>query len=135
MIDTFQTGAARTARGGAGRWFLSYNQTDHANRVQDILTALSFAREKTRGKPKLIGLEEAGIWCLFAAALAPVDVELRADLRGFEGTDEDFRRRFFVPGIQRAGGLAAALKLVKNNRPEKLGSLSGRVADTTEPRP
>jgi len=29
-------------------------------------------------------------------------------LEGFSGTDEDFKKGFFVPGIQRAGGLQAA---------------------------
>jgi hypothetical protein len=35
-----------------------------------------------------------------------------ADVSGFSGSDTDFHERFFVPGIQRAGGLAAALQLV-----------------------
>ena len=48
----------------------------------------------------------------FAAAVAPVAIDVIADLNGFGGTDEDFRERFYVPGIQRAGGLSAALKLV-----------------------
>jgi len=38
-------------------------------------------------------------------------VDLSIDLNGFSGSDEEFRDRFFVPGIQRAGGLSAALKL------------------------
>jgi hypothetical protein len=35
-------------------------------------------------------------------------VQLKADLAGFTGSDQDFTDRFFVPGIQRAGGLQAA---------------------------
>ena len=35
-------------------------------------------------------------------------VDLRVDLAGFTGSDQDFIRSFFVPGIQRAGGLRAA---------------------------
>ena len=111
LIDAFQTGSARARRDRSGKWFLSYNRTDDAARVQDILTALAFARKQGRRTPRLVGLGNAGVWCLFAAAVAPVRLELRADLNGFKGSDEDFRGRFFVPGIQRAGGLAAALRL------------------------
>jgi hypothetical protein len=53
---------------------------------------------------------------MFAAAVAPIAIDVIADLNGFGGSDEDFRGRFFVPGIQRAGGLSAALKLVNTAR-------------------
>jgi hypothetical protein len=45
-----------------------------------------------------------------------MDVDLLVDLNGFSGSDADFRDRFFVPGIQRAGGLQAALRLVNRAR-------------------
>jgi len=64
----------------------------------------------------MIGLGDAGIWCVFAAAIAPIAIDVIADLNGFGGSDEDFRDRFFVPGIQRAGGLSTALKLVHKVR-------------------
>jgi len=73
-------------------------------------------KTQSGGRPELIGLGDAGIWCVFAAAVAPIPIDLIADLNGFGGSDEDFRRRFFVPGIQRAGGLTAALKLVNSAR-------------------
>jgi hypothetical protein len=38
------------------------------------------------------------------------------DLNGFSGSDEDFRNRFFVPGIQRIGGVQTALRLLKHVR-------------------
>ena len=53
---------------------------------------------------------------MFAAAVAPIAIDVIADLNGFGGSDEDFRNRFFVPGIQRAGGLSGALKLVNTAR-------------------
>ncbi len=79
---------------------------------QDILTALAFLKARHAPRPELIGLGDAGILRLFAAAVAPIAIDVIADLNGFGGSDEDFRERFFVPGIQRAGGLSAALKLV-----------------------
>jgi hypothetical protein len=40
--------------------------------------------------------------------VAPQTVRLRADLGTFSGSDRDYVDQFFVPGIQRAGGLRAA---------------------------
>lgn len=45
---------------------------------------------------------------LFAAALAPIDVTLTADLDGSDGIGKSFRKWFFAPGVQRAGGLGVA---------------------------
>ena len=42
---------------------------------------------------------------LFAAALAPIDVALTANL---DGIDKSYRKWFFAPGVQRAGGLGVA---------------------------
>lgn len=118
LIDAFQTGAARQARDRSEKYFLTFNVSDDAARVQDILTALRFLQLRGKGRPvDLVGINGAGVWCLFAAAVAPLRVELQADLRSFQGTDEDFLRRFFVPGIQRAGGLEAALRVVRASRP------------------
>ena len=110
LIDAFQTGSAKAPRDRSVKMFLTFNKTDDANRVQDILTALAWLKQS---KTQLIGLGKAAIWTEFAAAVAPVAVDLRADLAGFQGTDEEFVKEFFVPGIQRAGGLRAARALVK----------------------
>jgi hypothetical protein len=59
-----------------------------------------------------VGLEKAAIWCTFAAAIAPAPIALQADLGDFTGTDEQMRRDFFVPCIQRAGGLKTALTVL-----------------------
>ena len=105
MIDAFQTGGAVAPRNRSVPHFLTFNKSDDANRVQDILTALAYLNSPGA---ELIGLDKAGIWCLFAAAVAPQRVNLKADLSGFSGTDQDFVGRFFVPDIQRAGGLRVA---------------------------
>jgi len=116
LIDAFQTGAAVAPRDRSTRHFLTFNKTDDANRVQDILTALSFLETKQGSRTELVGLGKAGLWTLFAAAVAPVDLKLSADLSGFSGKDEEFLDRFLVPGIQRAGGLKAALALTADKR-------------------
>ncbi len=116
LLDVFQTGSAKARRNRSGNWFLSYNRTDDAHRVQDVLTALAYAASQERGRPRLLALDGAALWCLFAAAVAPVEIPLDAALDGFEGADEDFRDGFAVPGVQRAGGLAAALRLATGFR-------------------
>lgn len=116
IVEPFVSNAARVRKQRFDQYFLSYNQTDAADRVQDILTALAFLKAQNGGRPELIGIGDAGIWCVFAAAVAPIPIDVIADLNGFSGSDEDFRSRFFVPGIQRAGGLSAALKLVYSAR-------------------
>jgi dienelactone hydrolase len=114
VIDPFTSGRARAERESLDAYFLSYNRTDDAIRVQDILTALAFLKGQGNGKTELIGMGDAGVWCVFAAAIAPVGVRLVVDLNGFGGSDRDFHDRFFVPGIQRAGGLSGALGLLNH---------------------
>ncbi len=116
MIDAFQTGSAVAPRDRSHRHFLCFNQSDDAHRAQDILTALRFLQTRQPGRLELIGLDRAAVWALFAAAVAPADLKLTADLSGFGGSDEDFIAQFFVPGIQRAGGLEAALRLTAGMR-------------------
>ena len=42
--------------------------------------------------------------------------KLEADLGSFTGADQDFLDNFFIPGIQRAGGLKAARAVLANAR-------------------
>jgi len=116
LIDAFQTGRAKVPHPARGDHFLTFNRSDDANRVQDILTALAFLHSQAGGEVELVGLDKAAVWTLFAAAVAPVPLKLSADLSSFHGTDEEFIEQFFVPAIQRAGGLPAALQLTAGMR-------------------
>lgn len=123
LVDTFQTGSAVEPRNFQFRksrpengYYYTFNRSEDANRVQDILTALAFLKQKGEQHIQLIGLGRAAVWSLFAAAIAPMDVSLCADLGGFKGRDQEFIDTLFVPGIQRAGGLNAALRLTENAR-------------------
>jgi hypothetical protein len=44
-------------------------------------------------------------------------VVLNADVGNFTGTDQEYVDGFFVPGIQRAGGLRVARLLAGNREP------------------
>ncbi|HUB31553.1 MAG TPA: hypothetical protein VMA31_00945 [Bryobacteraceae bacterium] len=110
LIDAFQTGKAKAPRDRGVKMFLTFNRTDDANRVQDILTALAWLHAPNT---TLIATGRAAVWCTFAAAVAEERVDLHVDLGQFTGTDQNFVDQFFVPGIQRAGGLKAALELAQ----------------------
>jgi hypothetical protein len=110
-IDAFQTGAAIAPRNRDAKMFLTFNRSDDANRVQDILTVLRWLDVPD---VELVGMGKAAVWCQFAAALSRRKVILRADVSNFTGTDQEYVNGFFVPGIQRAGGLRVARLLAEN---------------------
>ena len=115
-IDAFQTGGAVAQRDRSVKHFAAFNSSDDACRAQDIVTALEFLKQSGFSNVRLIGVGKAGIWAQFAAAVAETPVSLEADLKGFAGNDADFVDNFFVPGIQRAGGLKAAKMLAQSVR-------------------
>ena len=102
LIDAFQTGSAVAPRNRSVKMFLTFNKSDDANRVQDILTALAWLKAP---KTTLVGVGKAAVWCLFAAAVAPQPVELANNPSDYGD--------FFVPGIERAGGIQAARTLAR----------------------
>ncbi len=108
VIEIFGT------RDHSGKHFSAFNLTDDQLRVQDILTALSWLRAKYPGTtPELIGVgTAASVQTEFAAAVAPASVTWKGDRFAFHGTDDDFLKWFNVPGIQLAGGLTAADRLI-----------------------
>ncbi len=117
-IDAFQTGSAVAPRDTGNRAYLHFNQTNDANRVQDIVTALEYLRSRSKAQTvNLVGLEMAGVWSYFARALAGDGVNLAADLAQFSAdTDADYVKRFFIPGIRRAGDFHAASVLNAHGR-------------------
>ena len=121
-IDAFQTGRAMNTseppKQPNRRFFTTFNHTDSANRVQDVLTALTYLRTTLNSQQiNLVGMGSAGVWTLFAAALAEGPVDLVADLDGFVAdSDEEFERKFFIPGLRKAGDFRAAAVLLPPGR-------------------
>lgn len=116
LIDAFQTGSAVAMRDRSSRYFLTFNRSDDANRVQDILTSIAFLKKQSKEKIEVQGEGRAGLWCLFAASVSDAPLALQVNLGSFTGKDEDFLRDFFVPGIQHVGGLHAAQRLTASMR-------------------
>jgi len=115
-IDAFQTGRARSPRNiaaagpNAERYFSTFNRTDDANRIQDVLTALTYLRTRANSQQvNLVGMGMGGVWSLFARALADGEVRLLADMDQFDvSSDAEFEKRLFIPGLRRAGDFLAA---------------------------
>lgn len=114
VITAFQTGDAVAPRDRSPEFFLTFNRTDDQSRVQDILTALAFLKQQGASDLRVIGTGRAATWATFAAAVAPEPVKLEAKVENFTGQDQEFVDQFFVPGIQRAGGLDAARRVLQN---------------------
>ena len=112
-IDAFQTGSAKAPRDRKKRAFTVFNQTDDANRVQDILTALTYLRTRSGAKVvNLVGLDMGGVWSYFARALAGPGINLAADLMQFRAdSDQEFLDKFYSPGLRKAGDFRAAAVL------------------------
>jgi len=100
LIDVYQTGKAVAPRDLFKFFILTFQPSDAANRVQDILTALRFLDQQHSGAPALLAIGKASAWARYAKAMAPISVRLSADLGACPVTDEDFVRELFVPGVQ-----------------------------------
>ena len=117
-VDLFLTGAHSSAdgkviRNTSDRYFTTYNRTDAALRVQDILTALAHLKAQTGVSTlNLIGLGEAGLWCLLAAGFADVDRTV-VDVHRFNThNDEAYLQTLPIPSIRRVGDFRTAGALV-----------------------
>jgi hypothetical protein len=113
------------------RFFTTYNRTDDANRVQDILTALAWLKRRPGvRRVSLVGLEQAGLWCLLAQALAPGLDAVVADADAFATErDEPYLDRVFIPLLRSVGGFETALTLGLGSRVRVHDT--GGVFDTT----
>jgi len=119
VIDAYQTGRAVEPVDRSLPHWLAFNASDDAARVQDVLTALAYLRKKAGAPVELLGLKKSAVWALFAAALAPADLVFSPQLGTFSGKDEDFIRDFFAPGIQKAGGVESALRILNGRTPRQ----------------
>jgi dienelactone hydrolase len=112
-LDAFNTGHALAPRDASDRFFSTYNRTDDANRVQDVLTALAWLKRQDGVlRVSLVGLERAGLWCLLAQALAPGLDAVVADADRFAtASDEAYLTRLPIPLLRSVGSFETALTL------------------------
>ncbi len=112
LVDAFQTGAAQAPRDRSHKHFLTFNPSDDAARTSDVLAAISILSARKPGAIEIQAEGKARWWALFAAAMAGQPVRFEAKPGEFDASDEQLASVFFVPGLQRAGGASAAVRLI-----------------------
>ncbi len=137
-VDPFLVGEAVPEGGAPDRaadveFFTTYNRTDVAERVRDLVTAAKFAAGlEGIESVRLVGFGEAGLWCLLAQPIAGAD-RCAADAAGFDLSDAEFLARCPVPLIRQAGdfrtafALSAPAPLLLWNAPPDLGAWATRA--------
>jgi len=113
-IDAFQTGEAKDpSRKLDCTFFPTYNRTDDAHRIQDILTALVYLEAAWRPERiVVVGQGLAGLWCLLARPLFPTPLAVVADVVGFDSANDDaYLQDLYIPLLRQAGDFQAAALL------------------------
>lgn len=95
-IDPFTSSEQRNNKSQFDKNFLSYNRSDDAHQLQDILIALSYAKSRTGIDPELFASKESGVISYLATLLAPFPISSKLP--------EDLTGDAFMPGIRRALG-------------------------------
>jgi hypothetical protein len=102
---------------GSTKFFSTFNRTDAAETIYDILTALGalLADHQYVERANVIGFGEMGLPVLLARALIPeritekVHVTTVVDMQQADVASDDFYlKHLYLPNIQRIGGLRAA---------------------------
>jgi len=113
-IDCFGTGesaALAAERDKSLPHFLCYNRSDACLRIQDILTASAYLRSLVESV-SLVGLEQAGLWCLLAAGVSQGLAGVVADTARFDCEDDQaWVRDIYIPHLRRAGDVRTAAAL------------------------
>ena len=117
IIDAFLTGEhhppdAVTTRKNTGKFHDTFHPTDTAHRVQDVLTALAFlqSRRDMTGIVDLVGMEDAGMWCLLAGAIESAFRRVVVDMNQFDVNDDSaWEATYYIPGIRALGDVPAAV--------------------------
>jgi dienelactone hydrolase len=108
LLDVFQAGSAIATRDRTADHFLTFNRSDDQARVQDILTAIAFAKERGGEPPVLLGEGQGTLWTILAAAVSPVPVVLGNEAAIASQADAS---KLQIPGFLRVGGFDVASKL------------------------
>lgn len=119
VVAPFLTdGAEREGHDEMDPLYHTYNQATMACRVQDLLTGLAYLDQHLRvGQRHLVGQGEAGVWCLFARALAEGVGRTAVDWGGRDLSDDDaWTGALFAPGIRALGDVRTALSLCAPGR-------------------
>ena len=107
-VDVFGVGEAGGREREEARHCLTFNRSDAAARVQDVVTAASYAATRCQ-RVHVVGLGAAGLWTLLARPLVEVSGRCIVDTQGLDPSDDGaLIARAYIPGLARAGGVLTA---------------------------
>jgi Acetyl xylan esterase (AXE1) len=95
------------------KYLTTYNKTDEAHRVQEILTAIAYLKKQYgNARLSIVAQDEAGLWALLARGLAPRIDRMVVDASKFDASnDEEFLKYLPIPGIRRAGDFKTSVTI------------------------
>ena len=129
VIEAFGIGDARPAEAiarkrGSTRYFSTFNRTDDAERVHDIVASIGYCQSHgAAGKPprtvNVVAFGKAGPWLAVAGATLDAprpgepEIQFAIDANRFDSSgEEQYLADLFIPGVLRAGGLPNAVALL-----------------------
>ena len=141
-IDCMGTGefvndASSTSRGEKEGLFTTYNLTDTACRVQDVVLAETYLADRFEEGAEIVGLPGAGAWVLLAHGLADRSKSTVADLSGlvFEN-DRCFTADLYIPNLRRVGDFITSIVLGAERPVKVVGcedeEMQARLASASE---
>ena len=114
LIDVFGTGEhGDYDRSEDVNFFTTYNRTTAASRVQDIVTALRcFTGRGDVSEVNLIGIGEAGLWCMLAAGFTDAK-NIVVDAAAYDlDNDAAYLKTLPIPNIRQVGDFRTAGTLI-----------------------
>ena len=123
-IDAFLLGEhhapqAPTKRKSVGGFMDTFQPTDTGYRIQDVLTSLAYLRSRRdlTETIDLVGLDQAGLWCLFASAMDGRTRTTVIDANGFDPDDDEaWVETYYTPCIRAVGDVDTAAALIAPRR-------------------
>jgi hypothetical protein len=115
LIGEHNTPWKRAVRKQVGDFMDTFQPTDTGYRVQDVLTAVSYlkSRRDISGRIDVVGLEEAGLWCLLASAMDDRIAKTVIDGNRFDVEDDaGWAENYYIPCIRSVGDVETAAALI-----------------------
>ncbi len=107
---TLQPQAQTSEQSKKYRYFTTYNRSDAANQVQDILTAVAYLKGKN-SKLSVVAIGKAGGLALLARGLTAFDRTVVDAAQLDSANDQAVLAQIPIPGIRRAGDFQTAVTL------------------------
>jgi dienelactone hydrolase len=95
------------------KYITTYNKTDEAHRVQEILTSIAYLKKLyANTRLSIVAQGQSGLWALLARGLAPSIDKMAIDASKFDtSSDEEFLKYLPIPGIRRAGDFKTSVTI------------------------